>query len=55
MRTAEEERLLKRRERMVVMRWVVHCVCEWQFYWDSFTETGYRENKVYTGEARTSQ
>jgi hypothetical protein len=27
----------------------------WQFYWDSFTKTGGRENKLDTGEDRTSQ
>ena len=26
-----------------------------QFYWDSFTETGCRENKLDTGEDRMSQ
>ena len=30
-------------------------VVVWQFYWDSFTETGYRENKLGTGEGRVSQ
>jgi hypothetical protein len=31
------------------------CVCVWQFYEDSFTETGCRENKLDVGEDRTSQ
>ena len=29
--------------------------CLWEFYWDSFSETGDRENKLDTGEDRTSQ
>jgi hypothetical protein len=30
-------------------------MCMWQFYWDSFTETVYRENMLGTGEGRVSQ
>lgn len=30
-------------------------VCAWQFYWDSFMQPGYKENKLDTGEDRTSQ
>ena len=34
--------------------WCVVCgICVWQFYQDSFTETGCRVNKIDSGGART--
>lgn len=45
------------REKRVVVACVPVCVraCVWQFHWYSFTETGYRDSKLDTGEDRTSQ
>jgi hypothetical protein len=60
-RIAEEEKLLKSKKRKMVCVCVCVCVhgglsmCFWQFYLESFTEEGYRENKLYTGVDRMRQ
>ena len=55
MKTPEEEKLRSVREKKVCGMVGGGDVCVWQFYQDSFTETGYRKNKLDTGKNRMNQ
>ena len=50
MRTAQKRKGTEEQQEREVL-----VVRVWQFYCDSFTETGCRENKLDTGEDRMSQ